>query len=55
MADNEEVIIEEVFVEDLYSNLYFGEFNSKMYLINENAEEIVYRFVLEKTKSEFND
>ena len=55
MADNEEIIIEEVFVEDLYSNLYFGEFNSKMYLINENAEEIVYRFVLEKTKSELEE
>ena len=56
MADNEEeVIIEEVFIEDLYSNLYFGEFNSKMYLIYENADEIVYRFVLEKTKSELEE
>ena len=61
MSNNGEDIIEEIFVEDLYSNLYFGEFNSKMYLLYENASsnEIVYRFVLEKTKSEleelFND
>ena len=54
MSDNNENVIEEVFVEDLYSNLYFAEFNSKMYLIYDNSDsnEIIYRFVLEKTKSE---
>ena len=57
MSDNSENAIEEIFVEDLYSNLYFGEFNSKMYLIYENlsSNEIVYRFVLEKTKSELEE
>ena len=57
MSDNSENVIEEIFVEDLYSNLYFGEFNSKIYLIYENSSsnEIVYRFVLEKTKSELEE
>lgn len=57
MSDNSENAIEEIFVEDLYSNLYFGDFNSKMYLIYENSSsnEIIYRFVLEKTKSELEE
>ena len=57
MSDNGGDIIEEIFVEDLYSNLYFGEFNSKMYLLYENASsnEIIYRFVLEKTKIELEE
>lgn len=57
MSDNNEDAIEEIFVEDLYSNLYFGDFNSKMYLIyeNSNSNEIIYRFVLEKTKSELEE
>ena len=61
MSDKVENMTDEIFVEDLYSNLYFEEFNSKMYLIYENASsnKIVYRFVLDKTKSEleelFND
>ena len=54
MAEND--IIEQVFVEDyLYSNLYFSEFNSKMYLIYENSNEIIYRFILEKSKSELEE
>ena len=57
MSDNSENAIEEIFVEDLYSNLYFGDFNSKMYLIYENSSsnEIIYRFALEKTKSELEE
>ena len=57
MSDKGEDIIEEIFVEDLYSYLYFGEFNSKMYLVYENvsSNEIIYRFVLEKTKSELEE
>ena len=33
MSDNSENAIEEIFVEDLYSNLYFGEFNSNVFNI----------------------
>ena len=57
MSDNSENAIEEIFVEDLYSNLYFGDFNSKMYLIYENSSsnEIIYRFVLEETRSELEE
>ena len=55
MDDTQENVIEEVFIEDLYSNLYFAEFNSKIYLIYENEGEIIYRFVLEKSKSEIEE
>ena len=55
MDDTQENVIEEVFIEDLYSNLYFAEFNSKIYLIYENEGEIIYRFILEKSKSEIEE
>jgi len=62
MDPETENIIEEMFIEDLYTNLYFSVLHSQLYLIYENSNDsgsIIYYFIIDKTYEEiitlFND